>query len=387
MKTLSFLFCFTFGLLINQPAMAGWADNQIGDVIEDIEAVKEEIVGETGNAKVVAEEFREQLRDLVEKGLILRESVEDFLTWWKTRAGPYRVFVGSADSPRCSTGTPCSAFRDDLAGFFLETGNLRNNFPIIEKSGLGDGSRAAEIVNRSPPIILFGIYEVLNRTPDWQRMPADLQSIFDEIGDPDVFSVELDEIEESFAASSSLTSAGLFSRTPTQRFCDRWERRVDNEMDPVRVNRIELRLFATRKILGILEGLTSPTLGITLFGEGNETLIPNPLKAVMQVIVVVYDVTQKSVQMFRDNLGVCRAARREIEMQVAQCIQLVDFVMPSKRDAVFHLVQTKVQNAADEFIPTTAAARSLAAAASFRDAGKFKQAYLKLCDAYRQIGN
>lgn len=354
------------------------------DISGQMSDVKEEVHG-TGNLKVVADDLREQLRDLVDQGVILQESVEDFLAWLGTRQGPYRTFVGPG-SPRCSPSTPCGQFRADLSSFFLEIGDQQVNFPVIERAGLGDGSRAAFIVEDTPPIILFGLYEVLDKVPEWRQMPANLQSIFDEIGDPDVFSVRLQEDEEGAATSAWLTNSAVGEKTPTERFCDRWEKRVDKEMDPVRINRIEFYLFYLRQLLGLVESLTSETIGVTLVGEGNETLIPNPLKAQLKTIEVIFDVVQRAAQTFRDNLGVCRANRRELELQVAECIELVDFILPSKRDKVYVLVQTKVENAAEEFVPVANAERSLAMAERFRLEGKFKQAYLKLCDAYRQIG-
>ncbi|MDH3947809.1 MAG: hypothetical protein OEU74_02500 [Gammaproteobacteria bacterium] len=355
--------------------------NKIDEITQNVTDIRNDV---TGNAKEVADNFKEQLDDLVAKGLILRESVEDLLTWLLSRQGPYREFVG--DSPRCNSFTTCHQFRLDLSNFFMGIADQGANFPAIEKAGL-DGSRAVDIIMRTPPIILFGLYEAMNRIPDWTEMPANLQSIFDEIGDRDVFSIRLEENEESATASTPQVAAmAIGSRTPTQRFCDRWERRVDKEMDPVRLNRIQFFVYYMRSVFGIVESLTSETIGADIAGEGNETLIPNPLKAQLKIVLFVFDVIQRGAQTFRDNLGVCRANRREIEIQVAQCIELVDFILPSRRDDVYMFVQTKVVNAGGEGVPVVRAERSLEAAEDFRSAGKWKQAYLKLCDAYRQIG-
>ena len=365
------------------PAHAAWTDTKIDEIIDDVKAVKIEVV-EDGNVKVVADEFQSQIEELLEKGLILKESLEDFLNWIQSRERPYREFAGS-ESPRCKGDTTCAQFRLDLSNFFLEIGGLRHHFPIIEKVGLGKGREAAYIVNNSPPIILFGLYEVLERVPDWQQMPDDLKKIFDEIGDPEVFSIRLNEepattADERLAPSSSV-------RSPSQQFCERWEKRLDIELDPMHLNRIEGYVFRLGQVLGLVESLTSETIGITMGGEGNETLIPNPLKAQLKMAVVVFNLIQKGAQTFRDNLGVCRSNRRELELQVAQCIELIDFILPSKRDAVYQLVQTKVTNAKAEQIPVENAQKSLDEAERFRKEGKFKEAYQKLCDSYRQIGD
>lgn len=386
MKKLSVLFFLSLIFLSNKAVMADWNDTKVDNIIQNVKDVKEEVVG-TGNVKVVANDLRQQLNELVAKGVILQESVEDFLTWLKNRETPYRDFVRSDPNlPRCHPNSPCDKFREELITFFLETAAQRNNFPVIEKLGLGDGSHAATIVENTLPIILFGLYEVLERVPDWKEMPEKIQSIFDEIGDPDVFSIRLEENEESAASSKSLASAIFSSNTPTQRFCERWEKRIDKEMDSVRLNRIEFFVYYLRQILGYVESLTSETIGVTLVGEGNETLVPNPLKAQLKSLELIFDLIQRGAQTLRDNLGVCRANRREIELQVAQCIELVDFILPSKRDDVYLLVKTKVENAAGEFVPVSNAERSLATAEKFRREYKWKQAYLKLCDAYRQIG-
>jgi hypothetical protein len=226
----------------------------------------------------------------------------------------------------------------------------------------------------------------MSRTPDWQDAPSNLQSIFDEIGDPDMFSLRLQEEQTGITASQLTTVRGVGDVTPTQRFCSRWEKRVDNELDPIRLNRIKFYMFYIRQILGMLESLTNETIGVTLVGEGNETLVPNPLKAQLKILTVAFDVIQKATQTFRDNLGVCRQNRREIELDVAQCIELVDYTLPSKRDAVYFLVETKIENAELENVPVASARQVLRQAERDRDKGKWKLAYLHLCEAYRKIG-
>lgn len=383
MKKLTVL-CFLCVVFFESPAaMAAWDDNNISEIIDDVKAIRKDVIGD-GNVKVVAEDLRQQLKELVDKGFILRDSVEDILTWLQSRERPYYDFAG--DYPRCQPFTPCGQFREDLKRFFLEVADQRYNFPAIEKVGLGDGSHAVAIIENSPPILLFGLYEVFSRVPDWTEMPEKLQSIFDEIGDPDVFSVRLEDDQQVVASSMSMTSNMVVSRTPTQRFCDRWEKRIDKELDPVRLNRIEFFIYSLRQGLGLFESLTSETIGATVVGEGTETVIPNPLKAQAKIVLVAFDIIQRGAQTFRDNLGVCRANRRELELQVAQCTQLVDFILPSRRDDVYLLVQTKVENAADEFVPVSLAEKSLAEAERLRKEGKWKRAYHKLCAAYRQIG-
>ncbi len=390
MKNLLILLFLALSLLVSLPAMAlPWNDDNKKDLLDDVKDIKKEVIGADGNLKKVSTDLREQLDDLVSRGVILRESVHDFLTWLKEREGPYRAFVypdGVTSGPRCGFNTVCAQFRIDLSSFFWELGDQRFNFPIIEKGGFGDGSRAVKIVNNTPPIILFGIYEALSRTPDWRDAPANLQSIFDEIGDPDIFSLRLQEEQTGNTASLLATTRAFSDETPTQRFCRRWEKRVDKELDPIRLNRIEYWVFYIRQVVDLIATLTSETVGGTIVGEGSETVVPNPLKAQAKVMTISFDLIQKAAQTLRDNLGVCRAQRREIELQVAQCLQIADFVMPSKRDDVYFLVQTKIENAESESVPVRESRSSLKAAERARDREDWKRAYLKLCDAYRAIG-
>lgn len=368
-------------------AAASWGDgpfkrlfnngeNNIDEIVQNVTDIREDV---GGNAKDVAANFKNDLNDLANRGFILRESVEELLDWLQSRVEPYLTFVGGLGEDKCHLNSPCNKFKIELNTFFLEIADQRFNFPVIERSGLGDGTRAEKIIMNTPPIILFGLYEVMDRMPDWKGMPANLQSIFDEIGDRDVFSMRLNKDEEN--------TIGISVKTPTQRFCERWENRVDKEMDPIRANRIELFVYQITKLLDLVEKLTSPTIGVTLVGEGNETLIPNPLKAQMALITYILDVTKKSVTTLRDNLGVCRANRRVLEIQIAECLDLVDFILPSKRDDIYNLVKTKVENAGDESIPVAISQKHIASAEVFREKGKWKKAYKKLCVAYKRIGD
>jgi len=345
--------------------------NKIDEITQNVIDIKNNV---GGDARDVAKDVKEQLNKLRGKGVMVKESVEDILIWLQTREVPYRDFVGELGSERCNFTTKCYQFKTELSDFFIEIANQGINFPVIKKVGL-DGSRAENTIMNTPPIILFALYEVMNRIPDWREMPANLQSIFDEIDYPDAFSLRLEKIADNI------------KKTPSQRFCDNWERRVDNEMDPVRLNRIELYVYRSRQSLALFNKLMHETVGVTLVGEGNESVIPNPLRAYISIAEVVFDVVQRGVQTFRDNLNVCRAKRREIEMQVAQCIELVDFTLPSKRDDVYLLVQTKVENAADEFVPVSHSQRYLGKAESFRAKGQWKLAYRMICKAYQKIGD
>lgn len=369
-----------------------WDDTTIGKIVDDVKDIKDQVTG-NGPIKLVADDFKEQLEELAAKGFILKESVGDILTWLQSREGPYRQFVdhpSNPSSPRCGAGSPCDNFRTDLIYFFGDLGALRGNFPIMERLGMGDGSHAISVVEILPPIMLFGLYETMGRLPDWQSLPSVLQDLYDEIGDPDVFA--LDSIVPASAGgaalrTNSVSTLALFEKTPTQRFCERKAWAVERQIDPVRMNRLKFIVFYFRQGLGLAESLTSETTGGDVVGEGNETIIPNPLKAQLKVVLLVFDVVEKAVQTFQANLDICRTNNRELEMQVAQCIPLVDFVRPGTRDDVYNLVQIKIDSARADGVDVALSDFWLATADNQRAADEYREAFQSLCSAYKTVGS
>jgi hypothetical protein len=369
-----------------------WDDTTIGDIIKDVKDIKNQTTG-NGPIKKVADEFKTQLDDLVAKGFILKEAVGGILTWLQSREKPYREFVYNNDlsSPRCGAGTPCGNFRTDLVYFFGDLGALRGNFPIMERLGMGDGSRAISVIQVAPPILLFGLYQTMGRLPEWQSLPFALQGVFDEIGDPDVFALDDVFAPGSIAPASvqanSVAGFALFEKTPTQRFCERKAWAIERQIDPVRMNRLKFFVFYLRQGLGLAESLTHETIGADIVGEGNESVIPNPLKVQLKAVVVVFDVVQRAVQTFQANLDICRKKNSEIEMQVAQCIPLVNAVMPGSRDNIYNLVVTKVDAAEEDGLDVTQSDFWLGTADIQRAAGEYRDAFGSLCSAYQTIGS
>lgn len=399
MKPFPGMLMLVFGLAVLAAADAGevaekdWSDTDIDGIIADVEEIQDDIddiitdVGKirtevtgSGNLKVVADDLHAQIQSRALHGQILVEAIDDTLAWLAERREPIQAFVGS--SPRCGPASDCGRFRDDLITLVREFAAQRGNFPVIEKVGMGDGSRAARAIEIAPPILLFGIHEVLGHVDDWRNIPADLQQLFDEIGDPEVFSDGL----SPFQSGAAVKSVKLFDRTPTQRFCERHQDRLEREIDPVRLNRLKFFVFYLETVLKFAESHTSETIGASVVGEGNETVLPNPLKGQLQVIILAMNVIQRAVDTFRANLDICRDKRRKLEFQVAQCIELVDFVKPTKRDEVYDLVVDIVDKAEEEGVSVQNSRKSLDRADSHRDAERWKEAYRSLCDSYQKIG-
>jgi hypothetical protein len=398
MRYLAAAFCGVFAVSVAAAPAAFadshrvWDDTTIGDIIKDVKDIKNQTTG-NGPIKKVADEFKTQLDDLVAKGFILKEAVGGILTWLQSREKPYREFVYNNDlsSPRCGAGTPCGNFRTDLVYFFGDLGALRGNFPIMERLGMGDGSRAISVIQVAPPILLFGLYQTMGRLPEWQSLPFALQGVFDEIGDPDVFALDDVFAPGSIAPASvqanSVAGFALFEKTPTQRFCERKAWAIERQIDPVRMNRLKFFVFYLRQGLGLAESLTHETIGADIVGEGNESVIPNPLKVQLKAVVVVFDVVQRAVQTFQANLDICRKKNSEIEMQVAQCIPLVNAVMPGSRDNIYNLVVTKVDAAEEDGLDVTQSDFWLGTADIQRAAGEYRDAFGSLCSAYQTIGS
>jgi len=227
----------------------------------------------------------------------------------------------------------------------------------------------------------------MNRAPGWRTIPQDLASIYDEIGDPDVFSVRLTPLASATAASVSpraFAATPAFG-TPTERFCSNHVNRVNNGMDPVRLNRINLFVAFVNTMLNIFGESLPKDQGLNLLGEGGSVPFPNTFKMVAHAVNFI----QGALATFHANLEICRAINdREIQLQiqVAQCLQLADFILPGSRDEIYEIVTHKIEEARSNGMPVAKSDSAIVLADSFRRQYRWKEAYLKLCDAYRKIG-
>jgi len=383
-----FIFCVPFN------ANAGWSDSEIDDLKKKVNKIKNDVKKVKknvntvkkdirGNISSVSDEFKEQVDILQSKGELLKETAEQLLDWLNEHKEDYQLFAGS---DRCAGGSPCDLFRDELRTFVQDFSLLSDRFPIIEKIGLNDAPVLTKLLDRLPPIILFPLYETMQRMPEWREMPVQLSSIVDEIGDPDVFSVRLSPLPDLDDI-----------KTPTERFCDNKADKLDNEIDQVRLNRIKLYISYIKSIYSAGGEISVPdTQTIAILGEGGSIAIPN----VMKVIVIAIEFVQEAVGTYRANLDICRSLRDNaledelrdqermilLETQVAQCVQLVDFILPEQRDEIYNLVIDKVNQADDAGLPVSMSLNLLGNADEFRYNEMWKDAYLQICEAYSNIG-
>lgn len=337
----------------------------------------------TGNVSSVADEFKQQIDALQSRGLLLRETSDQLLDWLNSHQDDYLAFVGS----QCGVGSPCYDFRIELNKFIQDFSLLSDRFPIIENLGMNDSPRIINIVNNLPHILVFTLYETMARMPDWNMLPSYLAAVYDEVGDPDVFSIDLAPLAN--VSAKGVTAAASTNATPTQTFCTKNAARLDNGIDPVSLNRIKLFVSALKTTMSVISEVPPKDQNLEVVGEGGSLPIPNLFKMIVHVVNFIQD----AVQTYRNNIGICidirdKAQAREltVEVQVANCLQLVEFIMPGTRDEVYNLVISRIDSAAAEGVPVDKSNSSIAEADMLREKGKWKNAYLKICEAYNKIG-
>lgn len=161
----------------------------VNQVTPNVNAIKDRIEGKVPGT--VPYKLKEQLGDLNDKGQLLKESIKEILVYIKNRQGPYADFVGDLNN-KCADGSECFQFRADLRSFVRDFSALSDRFPIIEKTRFSNADQIIEkFVDLPPPVVLWGFHEVWERTPILQQLPMELELIFEELNDPELFSLEL----------------------------------------------------------------------------------------------------------------------------------------------------------------------------------------------------
>jgi len=283
--------------------------------------------------KPTAQDLRQQLTALNDKGQTARETVQDMLDFLQHRRQPLLDFVKgnpSAGTRRCGAGTPCANFRADLEAFVLDTVDLKSEFPQVEKHGLGDGTIMLDIIDHLPPIALFGVYEILQRAADWQEIPKNLSDVYDEIGDPDAFSLEAPGGTAATAPSAAATASaagaartarlGLshgfgIARAGTEDFC---YKHGQGRKDPVRGNRLKAFITHAKCLAEAIAAYMPEEKTIVAGGEGTSVKIPRQpfVKSVSGLI----DSIGSQLETGYSNLEQCK----KTETDVAACTKLIE---------------------------------------------------------------
>lgn len=371
-------------------ANAEWGDNDITDIIDNVKAVKSKTVD--GSIGISADDLKRQLDKLNADGMLIKSSVEEILVWLEHRRGPFLQFKGN----NCGIGSPCADFRGRLKQFAGEMSALAARFPAIEKVGLGDGDFSERVIEILPPFMLFGFHQVMERVAGWEDIPLDLLDVYDEIADPEAFSISFLEPSAS-AKQASSTSQATAQSTPTQKFCEKRADRVDDATDPIRLNRIKSAGFALKTAVDVWSEFAPDDVGGSLVGEGVYG-IPVFAKPVVKAIKGAIEVIQFQIETYRQNLGVCRSRLREIETHLVQCIQFAEYKQQPANDEAYALVEKKVgdfeaasgqppsQSQYGWGRPPPSARTYLDRAAVHRDSQRWGAAYSDLCRAYQALG-
>lgn len=362
-------------------AHAAWIDDEIQEIVDNVRTIRTTV---QGNVATTAGDLKRQLDELKSKGILITSSVEEILTWLGHRASRFNSFKGA----NCGAGTPCANFRSRLKRFVGEVSALSDHFPAVEKLGLNDGMFAEEVIEVLPPFVLFGFKEVMDRVAGWEDIPIDLLDVFDEIDDPEAFSISF--FEPATATRQSATSASLASAgsSASDRFCGSRIGRV-KAWDPVRLNRIKSAGFALKTAVDVWSEFAPDKFGASLIGEGVYG-IPLFAKPIVKAIKGVIEVIQFQVETYRQNLGICRdrlreseAKLREIETHLVSCAQFAGYKQKAGNDEVYAFVAEKFE----EFGRPREADRYLTAARHARTYQQWSMAYRNLCLSYQSLAS
>jgi hypothetical protein len=363
-------------------ARAGWIDDTVQEVIDKVRDVWNTVMGDV---KDTAADLKRQLTSLQQKGDTVKENVEDILDLIQHRRTPFLDFVNGPNG-RCGQGSACMDFRLDLENFVLDMADLKTKFPQINKHGLGDGTIVADVIDHLPPLVLFGLYEVLNKIPEWQDTPQNLANLYDEIGDPDVFSEEPLGASTATAAASVRSIAVKASQgggqanfgapgTPLDTFCSKGKRL---RADPARLNRVRMGWTWVANMLDGGGELVPDGITVVAVGEGGK--YPIGLKGFVKLAGKVIESIFASVDAHRANIALCK----QIETDVAQRTPLVEYRTAAGNKKAYWVVKAVMQNTIG-FSPTVDAL--LNDAGNFYKSSLYQSAYNKICDAYAAIGN
>jgi hypothetical protein len=284
-------------------------------------------------------------------------------------------------SGRCGQGSSCAQFRADLKSFALDIADLKQRFPVIEQHGLGDTPVFADATDILPPFVLFGLYEILQHVPDWQDLPADLAQIFDEIGDPEVFSSG--GLSAQAAVASARTGINAVAhgtayfgppKTRADRFCSQGKEPL---VDDVRINEMKSVLVRWKNRFDSFSEYPPDEAMVSLVGEGGGA-VKIPLGAIFTTVSNIIDSIGNAVETYRADLEVCK----KIETDVAQCTPLVEYRTPKGNVTAYWVVAGVMNRASLIGSDKTTAISYLNQAGAEYHNSNWRQAYADICKAY-----
>jgi hypothetical protein len=381
-------------------------DYEIGDIFSAVKNTNNNLNGLTNNT--VLKDFRlqrELWRPYKGNTPLMADGVQDILESLPALREEFIGFIGSRED-KCSYDSKCYYFREELIELFTGLNELKSKFPAFEKAGLVETGVAEEAIVATPPFILFGMYKVMNRLPGWRDLPSDLSDIFDEIDDPEIFSLSLiDDNSEAvnpglFASMDALDIPAIRDSTKTQRFCALRANKFDgvgrglngnrDGWDQIRVNRIILVVTLLTDIYKHALGLIPDDidLGVAILGEGATLGIPRALfTAYLEAIPLAIESILKAIDVYHNNIGLCKARFSEIESRLSSCGYFTEFVLDGTAQGEYYKLVNRRFEMADEAMVSHAKSDALYdKSVNLLNKGRYARAYKGLCKSYSSIG-
>lgn len=374
-------------LVLPSPAYAAvWDETTIGDIIDDVKAVKDKVL--TGDIPETAEDLRRQLDELRANGALVKDVAPRILGLLQERRQPIRDFAGASFD--CDAGTPCADFRARLHTFGTDFAGLAGRLPMLAKAGVGDGSRFVTIVDRTPPFLLFFVHEALEAVPEWEFLPRDLREIVDEVGDPDAFASDW---RPQRARAAGADSAAL-PRSAADTFCaNKADRVADPALDKVALNRWKAAITTTKLVVAAFAEFVPDKVGGAILGEGLSD-ITIPIQAIVKAIASAVEASGVFLDTFQANLEFCRARLAaaeqralEVETHLATCTELNVYRTIGGNDEAYERLSDVIVEAEAGGQDLTATLSTLRLIDNHRRRGHYGLAYRFMCKAYARIGD
>ena len=379
---------------------AGWAgcrwldgnciDYEIGDVFQDIATI-DRILDRNEPVMLRYKTQRIFWSQFGDKSFMLSEGIADVLEKVEPVREQFIDFMGASyasGEPRCTPGTKCHRFRNDLKKFFGEITELKDDIPIIQNAGLNDRQRIETAMDNMPYLMLFSLYRGMDLVPDWQSLPASMSDMIGELDDPQIFELDI------FGPS------GIGQMTKTQRFCALRADKFDgvgrgpngnrDGWDQIRINRWKLYFEFYADIWAFEIGLIPDDIdiGASILGEGGTLGIPRVLFTfVIEHVPVIIKSITKVLDVHHANIEVCKARFNEIEGRLSACKYFSEFVLdPVAQDEYYRLVERRFEMADEAGISYSQSRLFMGKSKRRLGAGDYPQAYNNLCEAYSSIG-
>ena len=403
-------------LFATSPLSADWTgcrlfdgacvDYEIGDIFSNVKEANNNLNGLKNNT--VLKDFRLQREIwLPYKGKtpLMADGVQDILEALPALREEFIEFIGSR-ADKCSFGSNCYSFREDLIALFTGLNSLKSKFPAFEKAGLVDTDISERAIVATPPFVLFGMYKVMGRVPGWRDLPSDLSDIFDEMDDPEIFSLNLiDNNSEAgdislFASVNASDIPAVSDSTKTQRFCARRANKFDgvgrglngnrDGWDQIRVNRIILvvTLFSDIYKHALDQIPNDIDLGVAILGEGATLGIPSAsFTFYFEAIPLAIESILKAVDVYHKNIGLCKARFSEIESRLSSCGYFTEFVLDGTAQGEYYKLVNRRFEMADEAMVSHVKSDALYnKSVRLLNNGRYASAYKELCKSYSSIG-